>query len=285
MALAASSELEPSIEANHVEPQLVGAACPSANAGNTGLRNRSPNTSRDPDEEEEENYVQQHVPTADEQRWNLFVVLAAVADIVITGITVIVAFRFAYRANGVSLYCLGIQGVSHFISSVLLAVRFNGNALRQHRRVHLVREQILSECMGVVMLISAAALLFKAFRKIKFWDKWYLDHRDMDSEAEWATEFLAWYGFSMYVMQAVFRFIAARKLRRSILWHGFVASVVSLVFLFVLGFAASYEKEWSWKAEPIAAIALSFVTLFEGVRIIILHLDDMDTRLKFDPRA
>jgi len=76
-----------------------------------------------------------------------------------------------------------------------------------------------------------------------------------------------------------------RKLRRSILWHGFVASVVSLVYLFILGFAASYEREWSWKAEPICAIALSFVTLFEGIRIIILHLDDMDTRLKFDPRA
>jgi len=83
----------------------------------------------------------------------------------------------------------------------------------------------------------------------------------------------------------VFRFFAARKLDRRIIWHAFVASVVSLIFLFVLGFAASYEKEWSWKAEPIAAIGLSFVTLIEGVRIIILHLDDMDIRLKFDPRA
>merc|ERR1712238_13934 len=97
----------------------------------------------------------------------------------------------------------------------------------------------------------------------------------MDAEAAWVIEFLAWYGFSWYVVQAGVRLWAARKLRRSIVWHAFSASVVSLLFLLVMGIAASYQKEWSWKAEPIAAIVLAFVTLFEAIRIVIMHLDDM----------
>merc|ERR1711933_36256 len=139
--------------------------------------------------------------------------------------------RFAYRANGVSLYCLGIQAISHFMSSLLLIFRFCGEIalpdtlsaqeglIRRRRRSFLVREQILSECMGIVMLISSAALLFKAFRKLSFWDKWYLDHTGMDMEAERATEILAWYGFAVYALQAGFRCSAARRLRRNIVWH------------------------------------------------------------------
>merc|ERR1712032_946806 len=102
---------------------------------------------------------------------------------------------------------------------------------------------------------------------------------------ELATEFLAWYGLSVYTAQAVFRFAAGRKLKRGMIWHGFFASVVSLLFLFILGIAASYEKEWSWKAEPIAAIALSSAALVEAVRILILNIDDMDTRLRVDTFA
>jgi len=44
-------------------------------------------------------------------------------------------------------------------------------------------------------------------------------------------------------------------------------------------------KEWSWKAEPIAAILLSFVTLAEGIRIIYFHFDDVDMRLQTDNKA
>lgn len=149
----------------------------------------------------------------------------------------------------------------------------------------MLREQGVSIVMGLVMLISSAGLLFKAFRKIRFWDTWYTDHETMDKETQWALEFLAWYGFSHYFLQAVFRGVAGCKLRRSILWNGFVASAVSVLFLLVLGLAASYQKEWSWKAEPIAAIVLSFVCLAEGIRIVIMHLDDMETRLRYDPRA
>merc|ERR1711948_37708 len=109
------------------------------------------------------------------------------------------------------------------ISSLLLSLRFVGEyslpsesseqgLLRRQRRKFLVREQILSEGMGIVMLLSAAGLVFKAFRKIRFWDKWYEDHRNMDEEAEWAAEFLAWYGFAVYALQVLFRFVAARKL-------------------------------------------------------------------------
>ena len=32
--------------------------------------------------------------------------------------------------------------------------------------------------------------------------RWYLDHKDMDQQAQWATEFLAWYGFAFYLLQA-----------------------------------------------------------------------------------
>merc|ERR1712007_10919 len=135
------------------------------------------------------------------------------------------------------------------------------------------------------MLVSCAALLFKAARKLKFWNVWYKDHQNMDADAAWADEFLAWYGFSMYLLQACGRLVAAIKLKRMILWHGFWASVVSLLFLFVLGIAASYQKEWSWKAEPIAAMVLSIVTLIEAIRIVIMHLDDMNTRMRDDPRA
>lgn len=253
-------------------------------------------------EEEEEEYdgCDQEAPTREEKSWSMYVVVISSIDLVISFVILVIAFRFAYRGIGASLYCMGMQTLSHWFSSLALALRFYGEGtlfhnpddsptsatlLRRHRRRFLVREQILSVTMGCVMLLSSAALLFKAFRKIKFWHYWYKDHEDMDKDVEWATEFLAWYGFAVYVLQAIFRFIAARKLRRQIMWHGFVASVVSLVFLFVLGFAASYEREWSWKAEPIAAMCLSFVTVVEGIRIIIMHLDDMDIRLRYDPRA
>lgn len=281
---------------NEIQPQLVGMS----REGDTGLRLRSPARGDDEDEVEVEyEGCAQDVPTQDEKKWSVALAFMSVADVVISGIIMGVSFHYAYRDNGVSLYCLGFQSTSHVISSLLLALRFVSESslpqtstssaseglIRRRRRRHLGREQCFSVIMGIVMLISACALLFKAFRKIRFWDKWYQDHNSMDQEVEWVQEFLAWYGFSVYLLQAIFRGVAGCKLRRSIIWHAFVASVVSLVFLFVIGLASSYEKEWSWKVEPIAAIALSFVSLGEGIRIVIMHLDDMDTRLRHDPRA
>lgn len=290
MATSTMQHTEASWEPKQVAPQVMGIST------SEGLRMRSRGDPAPEDDKWDENSVTQEAPSQEERQWSLFVVLASGLDVLISGIILIVALSYAYRANGVSLYCMAMQATSHLLSSLLLVLRFVGEyslpsegseqgLLRRQRRKFLVREQILSEVMGIAMLLSAAGLLFKAFRKIRFWDKWYLDHRNMDEEAEWATAFLAWYGFAVYFIQVIFRFVAARRLRRSLVWHSFSASIVSCVFLFVLGFAASYEKEWSWKAEPIAAIILSFVSLAEGIRIIILHLDDMDDRVKWDPRA
>merc|ERR1719162_507465 len=39
------------------------------------------------------------------------------------------AFRYAYRDDGVSLYCLGIQALSHLFSSMALVMRFMGELL------------------------------------------------------------------------------------------------------------------------------------------------------------
>lgn len=279
-----------------VEPQLVGAG-----RGSSGqLRQRS----RDREEEDqgyhddlpdEGNYVDQQLLSDTEKMWAKGLIFSCLADIVGSGVIVSVSFKYAYRDNGVSLYSMGFQGISHWLSSLLLILRFAGELkqtasadqglIRRNRRKQLHREQALSITMAIVMLISSCALLFKAFRKLKFWDKWYLDHRDYDKEAEEATEWLAWTGFAIYILQAIFRIVCACKLSIGMVSHACVASVVSLVFLGVLGFAASYEKEWSWKAEPIAAIGLVFVTLIEGIRIIFNYLDDMDTRLKYDPRG
>jgi hypothetical protein len=242
--------------------------------------------------------VDQQALSHSEKTWGVLTVIFSVGDIVASSTIMIVAFRYAYRDNGVSLYCMGMQAISHELSSVLLLVRFLGellfyrtpeasdvDLLREKRRSSLFREQLCSVLMGMAMLISSVALLFKAFRKLKFWDKWYLDHIDMDKEAAIATDWLAWWGFGIYSLQALFRFFAGRRLRQSLVWHAFWASVVSLLYLLVLGIAALEEKEWSWKAEPIAAIVLSFVTLAEGIRIIYEYFDDMDTRLLHDARA
>jgi hypothetical protein len=272
------------------EPQVIGA---SNHEG--GMRYRG---GRDFDTYEEEYLVEQQAFSESERCWSLSTAIACGMDLVASTTIMAVAFKYAYRDNGVSLYCMGFQALSHELSSLLLLGRLSQELLfykspqgsetaplREQRRKSLVREQCCSVLMGIVMLISSVSLLFKAFRKLRFWDKWYKDHESMDQEAMIATDWLAWWGFGIYSIQAVFRFVAGRKLRQALVWHCFVASMVSLVFLGVLGIAALEEKEWSWKAEPIAAIALAFVTLAEGIRIVYYYFDDMDTRLKYDTRA
>jgi len=242
--------------------------------------------------------VEQQPFTDPEKAWSFATAVVCGMDLVASTTIMVVAFKYAYRDNGVSLYCMGFQALSHELSSLLLLVRLaqelifykspegtDGASLREHRRRSLYREQGLSICMGIVMLISSVSLLFKAFRKLRFWDKWYLDHKDMDADAALVTDWLAWWGGGIYTLQAIFRFFAGRHLRQALVWHCFIASCVSLTYLFVLGIAALEEKEWSWKAEPLAAIALSFVTLAEGIRIVYYYFDDMDTRLQYENRA
>jgi len=289
-------------EMQEVAPQTVGHTTLGDGSYDTGLRMRARSVPHEPefigDSDDDFPSVDQDQITPEERQWSLYVAIVSGMDVIVSAGICAASFSYAYKDAGVSLWCMGIQTISHWLSSWMLMLRFWGEhslpqldddnsqrLLRGSRRKFLIREQIGSTIMGLVLLISSAALLFKAFRKIKFWTRWYEDHARMDAEAQWVLEFLAWYGFSVYFLQAIFRFVAARKLRRQILWHCFVASVVSLLFLFVLGFAASYQREWSWKAEPVAAIVLAFVTLAEGTRIVIMHLDDMDTRLRYDSRA
>lgn len=284
-----------------MRPQVVGAPGQELPDTSAGLRRRSPGREEEENEEEEYDGVQQEAPTDEEKRWGTWLAITALIDLFMSGAIIITSFSYAYADSGVSLWCMGIQAISHFLSSMLLVLRFclenrmpstdeasQAILLRKKRRRILVREQIVSVTMGLCMLISSAGLLFKAFRKMKFWHVWYKDQaarQAMDNNVQFAMEFLAWYGFAMYTVQAIFRFIAARKMRRDLVWHCFIASVVSLVFLMFLGLGASYQKEWSWKAEPIAAIMLAFVNIVEGIRIVISYLDDMDNRLHYNPRA
>ncbi|CAK9057294.1 Uncharacterized protein SCF082_LOCUS30775 [Durusdinium trenchii] len=273
-----------------VPPQTLGYA-------HEGMRRRHEPVSTDPPIDEDTGYprVLQEAHTLQERKQSLVLALVSIIDIVSSTVMMIVAFNYAYRAVGASLYCLGLQALSHALSSILLTLRLVGELrvprdaeetfLRSERRRFLMREQLFNVLMGLSLLIAAAGLVFKAVRKIRFWDKWYQDHRNMDQEAQWATEFLAWYGFAFYLIQAVARFYLGRKLRRSIVWNAFVTSVISLLFLLVMGFSASFQKEWSWKAEPIGAIVLAMVCVIEGIRITIANMDDMNTRMRFDSRA
>jgi len=264
------------------------------------MRNREVMEVDDNDDDEDEGpMVDQEFMSPRDKRISMWVSILSGFDVVASAVVIGMAFSNAYKDAGVSLYCMGIQAISHELSSLMLMMRCWGEAfwkpaeegaaltglLRKKRRAWLVREQIGAIIMGIVMLLSAVAMLFKAFRKIRNWTKWYKDHENMDAGAQLALESLAWSGGALYLFQAIFRFWAAKQLKRSIVWHCFAASLVSCIFLLIMGFTASYQKEWSWKAEPIGAIILTIVTLIEGIRIVIMHLDDMDTRLRYDPRA
>jgi len=59
----------------------------------------------------------------------------------------------------------------------------------------------------------------------------------------------------------------------------------ALLFFLVIGAAAGFESEASWKAEPVAAIVLAVFAVAEGYRMIYTHCGDIDTRMEFDPWA
>jgi len=277
-----------------IEPQVIG----TPNAEGLRMRNVAQPEAEGDEEYDETLGVRQESFTESERTWSLVTAIACVADLFASTTIMIVAFKYAYRDNGVSLYCMGFQALSHELASILLLARlvqelmfYRGKqshrmlVLREHRRKSLMREQLFSVLMGIGMLISSVALLFKAFRKLRFWDQWEKDHQNMDKEVAEVTDWLAWVGFVIYSLQAVFRFFAGRQLRQALVWHCFVASMVSLTYLLVLAIAALEEREWSWKAEPIAAIGLAFLVLAEGIRIVFYYFDDMDTRLYFEARA
>jgi hypothetical protein len=234
-----------------------------------------------------------------QQRYGLLLCFTSAFDVLISGFMVCIAFAHAYLDNGVSLYCLGIQAASHAFSSLLLALRLwdeysqprdapagpEHGLLLQRRRMYLTREKGMAFAMGFVMLLSSVALLTKAIRKMMFWDRWYLDHVGMDHDAEFATIFLAWYGVVVYGGQAALRSAVGCVLKRAVVRYSAIASLVSLLYLAVIGIAAVLEDEWSWKAEPIAAIVLACVTVGEGIRLIYTHKGDVDVKLQLDSMA
>jgi len=275
---------------------------------------RGRRSSRDPEDDD----VRQELLTEDAFIWSGYVAAASAFDMLSSFIVSTVAFVYGYRTHSISLVCLGMQAIAHMLTSILLVIRFTSERrlhrwasqqkaqaitqgekglegeqfaedtatmLKRQRRLSLSREQGLHIAMGLVMLLSSVGLAYMAFSKIEKWNTWYEDHAHIDAEAQYATEGCAWYGFSVYFLQAIFRGTAAGRLRRNILWHGFSASIVSLLFLFVLGFSASYQKEWSWRAEPFAALCLSLATLIEGMRLLIYFSEDVDLRMSWDPRA
>jgi len=242
--------------------------------------------------------VRQEGLTEKQRQFAIWLGSISVFDVFLSGLVAVIAFAHAYRDTGVSLYCLGVQAMSHALSSTLLGLRFFGEyrlpsetpagmkgLLRTRRRRYLVREQILNTIMGVVMLLSSAALLFKAVRKIKYWNTWYLDHVGLDQDCVDASIFLAWYGCCLYFCHSVVRGYCGYVLQRSVVWNGFIASLVSVLFLLVIGIAVTFEEERAWKAEPIAAIILSAVTIIQGARLIHSHRFDIEERLQNDARA
>ena len=56
-------------------------------------------------------------------------------------------------------------------------------------------------------------------------------------------------------------------------------SFVTCLFCFIMGIGASYQKEWSWKAEPICATILSLLCCAEGMRVVYIYFDDIDDLL------
>lgn len=230
-------------------------------------------------------------------------ILTSLLDVVVSGAIAIVAVKSAYRNNSSSLACLAMQAMSHIASSMSLISRFIGDTLPARertfesdevpdacllavrRRRDLVREKAISIAMGIFLVVFACGLLVKAWRKIQLWDSWYLDHELQDRDILQVTEILAWWGFAAYALQSILRCAVAREIRRSCVWHAFSISFVSVLFLLVLGVGTSYQREWSWKAEPIAAFALVLICLCEAVFIIYSHLGSVDKTLQQDTRA
>lgn len=228
-----------------------------------------------------------------QQKYGTILWVASSVDVVVSFMMLSVAFFHAYRDNGVSLYCIGFQSLSHALSSLLLALRYGDERqqpdeapagpedglLRTRRRTYLVREKLVSFCMGFVMLISAGALLLKAIRKCMYWNVWYLDHANMDRDLKWTSTFLMNYGVIIYGAQSALRGRASTILPNPCVGHSFITSCVTMTFFAIMGLASKFETEEAWKVEPIMASVLATFILSEGVRILLAHWGDVDLKL------
>ncbi|CAD7933147.1 unnamed protein product [Amoebophrya sp. A25] len=234
-----------------------------------------------------------------ERLWCSRLVVSSFLDIFVSFGVALTALSAAYKDVGVSLYCIGIQALAHCISSICCFLRFfreskwgkygakdgrqgseqdeEDAVLLTERRRDLVREQILSIGIACAMLLSSVALMFKAARKYRFWDRWYEDHQTQDESIRSMCEVLAWKSGALYFLHAGVRYLAradtpGHKFTNHIFW----VSLVSSLYCIVLGISASYQKEWSWKAEPIAATIMSLGCVIEGIRICYVYVDDID---------
>ncbi len=106
------------------------------------------------------------------------------------------------------------------------------------------------------------------------------DHERADENITLWCELLAWKSGTVYFVIACVRFFArsdtpGHKFTNHLFWVSFV----SCLFCLVMGIGASYQREWSWKAEPISAAIMAVGCLVEGMRIIYVYLDDVDDLL------
>lgn len=185
---------------------------------------------------------------------------------------------------------MGFQGLSHFLTSVLLLCRFRKESFLGkkntrystlvHRRHDLKREQKYFMVIGIILLLTCVGLLVKAARKFRFWDQWQQDHSIADEKIARMTGEVAWTVGIWYFMMFIHRFYLRRHLNQRILHHAYFVSFVGFVFGIVMAVAASFLTEGTWKADAICAAVLAVLVFVDGFYTIYHHLDDVDELLK-----
>mmetsp|Transcript_28626 Transcript_28626/g.51899 ORF Transcript_28626/g.51899 Transcript_28626/m.51899 type:complete len:310 (-) Transcript_28626:188-1117(-) len=252
--------------------------------------------------------------TDGERRWALIIVISSGLDVIVSSCIMAFALDFAIRHSAVSLYGLAVQALSHIASSLTLLLRFLGamrikqtapldasgdshadldeNQLESsvadkggpgstsRYRQDLVKEQAIAIAMGTVLMLASAGLSIAAAMKMRFWSRLQIEHSKEDVNIGNFTRDLSWWGCASYSFQGLLRLLSARTLRKSIVLHASLVTVTSMLFFLILAIAASLEREWSWKAEPIAAMVLAAICLLEGMRVIGNNLESVDLKLK-----
>jgi len=217
-------------------------------------------------------------------------VIISIIDVLVSTGFIISCWSFAYAENGVSLLCMGFQGLAHLMTSLLLFGRFRKESFFGkkdsaysnliYRRNDLKREQKYFTLIGITLLLTCVGLLVKAARKFRFWDHWEQDHVDVDTRIAKMTEEVAWTVGVWYFLMFIYRFYMRRHLNMRILHHAYFVSFVGFVFGIVMAIAASFLTEGTWKADAIAAAALAVLVFIDGFYTIYHHLDDVDDLLK-----
>lgn len=236
------------------------------------------------------------------QGWQMVLAAVASVDLLASGAIMSYALATAFRTQMGSLMCLGFQVMSHMIFSLLLIMQMlvdllprlelygercrsdvtEEYLLRVQRRRDFVRERAFSFVMGFVLFGLSIFLIVSASFRFRDWDTWYKGYEHWDKNLAVTTSTLAFWGAGLYVPQAVLHGFTARRLKRWLLWNGLFMSLVSAACLSVVGVAASIEQEWSWKAEPVASLAISVVILGEGIRLLCHTRSNVEARVEED---